>query len=416
MEESVLPASVSSTLPRRVMRRFQANHVNQHCRFNEIRSIHANSRTKWAGDFHSTNRTVIFLCGGTAGTNDRIRGLTSLFSLAVDGGYDFEMQVASPVQWVPDMLKIQEGLFVYSDRRWDKQVLEEALHVACSGPPWIPCKKKSFNLCKWTKHRTVTVRTNMVVRPNAEQCAKTPIASLLAALDSDNRAAGSQGCLFWYLFRIGREVEAGLLEELARFRKWQKWENRETNKVIAIHVRTDDEAMKRANTMLNSSSDHDRMQSSSENDPMEMLTLALKTADRLARNNNWDKPTLLLAADREDVKDEALRRRAGVYPTHARPFHLGFSECAGSACLNGTVAVMVDLFMLALADGLVTAKKSKGWGASGFSKLAREIGMYPGEAILHVAQIAAELQHQKRSGRKRGRQRKKHGRTREQNA
>ena len=156
-------------------------------------------------------------------------------------------------------------------------------------------------------------------------------------------------------------MEAALVQELARFKKWKTDLGKLRSKTVAVHIRAGDKAMNVGSDRLGVN----------QNVTERMMNCAQNWADAAGMND----AIFLVVADSEEVKRFAASWSPGrVFTSRTLPFHTDRSR--GPEKLAGTIGSWVDIFLLALADAVVLSP-------SGFGRSAASIGMFPDTHILN---------------------------------
>lgn len=364
---TVLPESVSRLLPPAVQERLQLHTVAEQCLFSVIAKKYSKNKNHWKHKRHVTWQCLNAGCGGVG---DRSKGIITAFLHALAIGYDFRIRWETPSQLYPEILVPAEHVDWTSDRLQNDNGLELSFMDQRG--------RHSFGLCSWLDHGRISIKTNGVIIPNGKGDCEldTPYVHDIIRNQSltdgcfDQSSKSStwslecMGCIWWYLFRIGYGLERALEVELLRFAAWKKAESLENAVSIGIHFRLGDSNMKAGKGR--------------ENDQHKLLAImeqcALRVSDNIAGPS-----FLVVASDSEQVRQRVQAWNwTRVYTTTVVPFHVdktAHSEKKQGAM--GTISAFVDLFMLSLQDTLLLS------GTSGYGYLARSIGRYNKDHVMH---------------------------------
>lgn len=333
-------------------KRLSENEVSRFCRHDELFEIWTDRR------FSNAKRGLVQwecrsgeVCGGNG---DRLRGIAGALYNAIRIGYDLSIRWDNPVEsshfLVPKYPPLKNNTDCFSNLT--VKVFINFDH-----------DNDHLNACTWSQHDNIIVKTNEIFRSNCmdedDRLLRFFFNSTIHSSDEHWTRYPCLGCVFWFLFSISDELKRSIENELQAFRMWATANNRSHMKTIAIHFRGGDDHMK----LQNAPPDH-RMEFSH-------LHRMVECADRLAGNN--EQPNIFLSSDSTEVKELAQQHYGHrMYISRILPFH---TDKTTIDTYNGTLGSWTDIFLLALADGIVLSK-------SGFGVLAAQIGMYNRSQII----------------------------------
>jgi len=166
------------------------------------------------------------------------------------------------------------------------------------------------------------------------------------------------GCIWWYLFQIGKSLETKIVKELDKHLSWKKHMDLEEAFSIALHIRTGDSNMnagsgREANT-------------ANLVEKMELCTLSFVKLMRLKKFH------AIVVSVSEQAKQLVKKWTwLPVYAVHTRALYIDINVHESmEATRDSIMSVFVDLFILALQDFLLLS------GSSGYGRLAYSIGTY----------------------------------------
>ena len=391
----LVPLSISQRVPSRIIERIRISTVRSDCQFSAMDSKRHETSKHWPapryavyecsgvcagpvkqfvlrlseffyGKLH-TEGTAMFGCSGfCGGLGDRIKGIFSVFLHAMAIGYEFRIDWTFQFPLSPELLAPSQWLdWTEGKSKWSNTVTSHRLN-------FINTDAKPLGLCDWISHTLVRVKTNAgsipqrlegcdFVSPSVHEILNNQLPTALCLQAASNKVPSGtlcMGCIWWYLFQIGKTLETKIVEELDKLLLWKKHMGLEEAFSIALHIRTGDSNMnagrgREANT-------------ANLVETMESCTLSF------VKRMGLTKFHAIVVSDSEQAKQLVKRWTwLSVYVVHTRAFHIDINVHESmEATRDSIVSVFVDLFILALQDSLLLS------GSSGYGRLAHSIGMY----------------------------------------
>lgn len=364
----ILPTNISRLLPNRIRHRFILDLIERDCLFDAITQKYQRN-TK----LNKNKRTVLWTCkGGCGGVGDRSKGLITAFLHSVGIGYNFHILWNTPSQLYPGILTPGNTI------NWALRApsVRDTLELSLMDRP----KNSSFKACSWLNYSRIALRTNSISIPDATNDCEKNNPAVLEILkqqvltktcfkdtkDTSHWNLQCMGCMWWYLFRIGKRLEYGLRQEYLQFIAWKQARNLTSAVSISLHMRSGDSNMRAG---------HGR-----ETDLNALLTRMEKCTFKI-KSEIQGQSFLVLASDSYLVRRRVLAWNwTSVYTPGSIPFHVDKTRVLNQdQGMHGTVAVFVDLFMISLQDFLLLS------GTSGYGYLARSIGRYDDKNVVQCA-------------------------------
>ena len=166
------------------------------------------------------------------------------------------------------------------------------------------------------------------------------------------------GCIWWYLFRIGLQLQERLVLEFKHLHAWKGERKLERALSMGMHVRAGDSHMQAGNGR--------------ENQDISALVARLEVcAHNFSRVNSGHESFLIVVSDSERVKELIGRWDwLHVYSSRIKPFHIDRNHVAKEKMVDAAMSVFVDFLFLAFQDALLLS------GTSGYGFLAQSVGLF----------------------------------------